>query len=207
MLSLNFSTSGYLKHKMALSPINFTPSQFWEGNDGSWSSFAIRVGTPAQVFRVFPSTAGQETWVPLPEACMEIDLSNCAQSRGAIGKLFQTNESLTWKEIGIYDLSLESELGYNGNGLFGLDNIGLQVPNSGGVDLEGQVVAGIITNDFYLGVFGLGPKPVNFTNLNYPVPSVLQSFKEQGKIPSLSWGYTAGAFYREFKLDQLPTKC
>lgn len=90
---------------------------------------------------------------------------------------------------------LESELGYGGNGLFGLDKVGLQISNSGGVELEGQVVAGIAESDFWLGNFGLGPKPVNFSGLEYPVASYLQSLKDNGKIPSLSWGYTAGASY------------
>jgi hypothetical protein len=34
-----------------------------EGVDGNWSTFEIRVGTPANVFRVLPVTSWQETWV------------------------------------------------------------------------------------------------------------------------------------------------
>ena len=183
---------------MAPEPINFAPSQYWDGNDGSWSSFAIRVGTPSQIFRVLPSTAGQETWIPRPETCVKKDLQNCASSRGALGGLFATNKSSSWKDIGIYHLGLEAELGYRGNGLFGSETVGLQVPNSGGVELHDQIVAGIVTDDYYFGIFGLGAKPINFTNLNNPVPSFLHTLKSQEKIPSLSWGYTAGASYRKY---------
>ncbi len=42
----------------------------------------IRVGTPAQVFAVFISTAGQETWVPVPEGCTPEDPSDCGTERG-----------------------------------------------------------------------------------------------------------------------------
>jgi hypothetical protein len=63
-------------------PISATPSQAWQGNDGPWSSFVIRVGTPAQVFAVFISTAGQETWVPVPAGCTPEDPSDCGAERG-----------------------------------------------------------------------------------------------------------------------------
>lgn len=50
--------------------------------------------------------------------------------------------------------------------------------------------------DFFLGMFGLGPRPTNYTNSDNPQPSFLWSLKNQSLIPSLSWGYTAGAPYR-----------
>jgi len=49
----------------------------------------------------------------------------------------------------------------------------------------------------FRGVFGLNGQPVNFTTLgNYSAPSFLNTLKDQKKIPSLSWSYTAGAKYR-----------
>lgn len=62
--------------------------------------------------------------------------------------------------------------------------------------LDGQLVAGIATNDFWLGSLGLSPIPFNFTNLNDPVPSMMGSLRNASKIPSSSWGYTAGAAYQ-----------
>jgi len=176
-------------------PYSFSSSQFWDGNDGSWSTFAIRVGTPAQTFRTLPATTGQEIWVPLPEACpnnLEVD---CTKTRGAFNSLFRPNNSSSWKELGIYDLVLNQELNYSGGGLYGLEKVGLQIANSGGIELDTQVVAGIATTDFYLGIFGLGPKPLNFSNLDHPVPSLMQALKNHGQIPSISYGYTAGASY------------
>jgi hypothetical protein len=79
-----------------------------------------------------------------------------------------------------------------------MDTVGLQLNNSGGTELEKQVVAGISTTDFYLGMFGLGPRSNNFATSDYPVPSFMQSMKDQKKIPSLSYGYTAGASYSKF---------
>ena len=65
-------------------PFSFSPSEIWEGNDGSWSTFIVRVGTPAQTFRVLPSTAGQETWVPAPEECFLLNRTTegCGNMRG-----------------------------------------------------------------------------------------------------------------------------
>lgn len=60
---------------------------------------------------------------------------------------------------------------------------------------------GIATKDFYLGNFGLGPKPTNFTTFNNPQGSFLWSLRNQSLIPSLSWGYTAGNPYR---LNKVP---
>ena len=79
------------------SPISFAPSQAWEGNDGPWSTFAIRVGSPEQVFHVLISTAGQETWIPVPEGCLPSDPTDCGAQRGALpfqnqpSRGFQTN--------------------------------------------------------------------------------------------------------------------
>ncbi|MCJ1387067.1 hypothetical protein MMC17_010196 [Xylographa soralifera] len=58
------------------------------------------------------------------------------------------------------------------------------------------MVAGIASKDFYLGYFGLGPAPTNLTTLDNPRESLLSTLKEQNLLPSISWGYTAGASYR-----------
>lgn len=55
-------------------------------------------------------------------------------------------------------------------------------------------MAGIATDEFWLGVFPLNPWPVNFTALSNSVPSLMSSLKNQSIIPSLTWGYTAGAY-------------
>ena len=84
-----------------------------------------------------------------------------------------------------------------GNGEYGRDIVTLGYPGSGGPSLPQRVVAGIAAPDFWLGIFGLDPAPSNFTTLNNPQPTFLDTLHEQCSIPSLSWGYTAGASYRK----------
>lgn len=79
---------------------------------------------------------------------------------------------------------------------FGYDTVELGWQGSGGPSLDQQVVAGIATEEFYLGVFGLSPRPTNFTNFDSPKPSYLAVLKQRSMIPSFSWSYTAGNQYR-----------
>ncbi|KAG4434662.1 hypothetical protein IFR05_009867 [Cadophora sp. M221] len=183
-------------------PFDFSPSGIFEGNDGSWSTFIIRVGTPAQTFRVLISTTGQETWIPLVDGCADFDPSNCGSLRGvqdfqnAPSRGFRTNISSTWELVNLYNLALEDHLdGYTGAGLYGFDTVGLQIQNSGGLTLNHSIVTGIGTKHFMLGVFGLSPGTTNFDDFNDPQPSFMVSLKNQSLIPSLSYGYHAGASY------------
>ena len=117
-----------------------------------------------------------------------------------------TSRSSTWSQLGNYSLGIELNLAYNDVGTYGTDTVALGFSNAtGGPALQGQVVAGIETFDFYTGYFGLGSQPNNFTasqdigNLanDTQIPSFLTTLKSQNLIPSLSWAYTAGAIYRE----------
>ncbi|KAK2628788.1 hypothetical protein QTJ16_001891 [Diplocarpon rosae] len=221
--------------KPSVEPVSFAPSQVWEGNDGPWSTFAIRVGTPEQIFRILVSTTSQETWVPVPEGCTSSDPTDCGALRGVLAfqnqpsSGFQVNkvcltfgranrsingsQSSTWIPENLYELGVGSNLNYTGNGEYGFDTVGLQLPQSGGTTLKRQIVAGnagitcvgwietdqssgIATKDFILGEFGIGPKPTNFTSFQDPQPSYMWSLKNQSMIPSISWGYSAGARYQ-----------
>ena len=110
------------------------------------------------------------------------------------------NTSSTWQDQGIFGLSTDLNLGdYSGEfdvGDYGLDTMGLGLPGSSTYDQTDMVVAALATPDFYLGNLGLTPHPTNFTQFNDPHPSFLTKLKEENKIPSLSYGYTAGAPYR-----------
>ena len=183
-------------------PFSFAPSQTFDGDDGSWSTFTIRVGTPPQTFRVLPATNSDETWVPVPAGCKSTGYpKNCGDLRGvnpfqispSLG--FDKNASSTWVENGIYNLLMEQNLGLDdsANGDYGFDSVGLgNTPT--GPTLPHQVVAGIATNAFWLGYLGLGPKPVNFST---SIPSFMKTLADQNMIPSLSYGYTAGAKYHD----------
>lgn len=180
-------------------PIVIPASQDFDGNDGPWSSFVIQVGTPAQNVKVLISTAGYQTWAVLPQGCTSSDPPTCGISRGGE---FRANESTTWvannvTSKGIFSLGLELNLGYAGNnGEYGYDTVGLGWQGSGGPSLDQQIVAGIATKQFYLGIFGLNPRPSNFTSFNNPIPSYISNLRKESLISSLSWGYTAGNQYR-----------
>ncbi|CAK1357757.1 unnamed protein product [Cercospora beticola] len=189
-------------------PISWTPSAYWDGNDGTWNSFIVQVGTPPQEFRILPSTADQETWIPVSEGCTAAspdDPGYCGFLRGTLpvngvnSSGFATNETSSWEQIGsgIYTLnSQEAELGYGGNGLYGFDTV-VWGNSSDAPSLERQVVAGIADPSFWLGIAGIGPKPINFTEFNDPIDSFLSTLVNDNKIASLSWAYTAGASYRD----------
>lgn len=166
-----------------------------EGNDGPWSTFTVQVGTPAQNVRVLISTAGSATWVVVPEGCPDGGVFDCTDLRG---QSFNLNASSTWKFNDYYELVLESNLDYAGTGGFGFDKVGIGWQGDGGPVLENQVVAGIAIEDFWLGSFGLTPRPTNFSNFNDPQPSFVETLKNKSMIPSLSWSYTAGAPYRKW---------
>ena len=50
---------------------------------------------------------------------------------------------------------------------------------------------------YLLGLFGLGVVPGGFNNTS-PLSALSALVEEVGVVPSHSWGYTAGAKYREF---------
>lgn len=190
-------------------PITVAPDQGWEGIDGSWNTFSLRVGTPSQPVHVFVSTASQQTWTVAKYACMHNltdpatnvttwqQDTDCYESRGWT---FNATASSTWDENGFYQLWIEKNLDYAGNGAYGWDAVGLGLPGEEGLKdpLPNMTVGTIISSDFWLGHFGVNPKPTNFTNFTDPSPSYMTTLFEQNHIPSVSFGYTAGAQYRGY---------
>ncbi|KAL8767803.1 MAG: hypothetical protein Q9209_005797 [Squamulea sp. 1 TL-2023] len=178
--------------------ISVQPSQDWDGNDGPWSTFAIRVGTPPQTVRVLASTTVPETWVVSSGGCVASDPASCSDSRGV---LFSPNASTTWDNMGDFALDVEKNLrNYSSNwdhGNYGFDTLALGYLGSGGPEMEHSVIAGLNTKDFYLGSIGLSSQTINFTTSDNPPPSLLSNLKINNKIPSLSYGYSAGAQYRK----------
>lgn len=120
-----------------------------DGNDGKWSTFAIGIGTPSQTIKVLIATSGQETWAVTPNACEESDF-HCRASRG---HLYNMSSSQSWEEKGFYELFDQRNLGYKGEGLYGLDIVRMGWPGSNEeVVVQNSVVAGTASPDFYLGV-------------------------------------------------------
>lgn len=134
---------------------------------------------------------------------MNPKLSDCSNARGGI---FYLNQSTSWStqslengiDGAIYELNTIEESGLNrmGNGSYGFDSITLGLLGSGLPTVQHQVIAGIWTNDFFIGRLGLSPMPFNFSNLNDPQQSLLTTLRNQSLTPSSSWAYTAGAHYK-----------
>ncbi|KAF2274419.1 acid protease [Westerdykella ornata] len=188
-------------------PLSIDPAQNWDGIDGSWNTFPIRVGTPDQPLRVLVSTASQQTWVVFEKGCWydEPDAADptgereikvldrgCQERRG---RTFNMSTSSTWDEIGFYQLWLEKNLGILGNGKYGYEKVGLGYTPDNGPTLDNTTVGALITDVFWLGHFGLNPKPTNFTSFVDPSPSYMTLLFQKHMIPSVAWGYTAGAQY------------
>ena len=173
----------------------------WAGNDGNWSTFRIEVGNPPQPFQILPSTCSNEVWIPTPPGC-KVPVANCTDSRGVLStsgsssRGFQSNISDTWQLINILDLGSEDHYfsGQEG-GFYGLDT--LSVGKDPATTLSNQIVAGIATSNFWLGILGLGNIPAKVTTSDGLVPSFVTSLKNNKITQSLSYGYGAGAAYRK----------
>ena len=137
------------------------------------------------------TTLVPESWVVLTQGCTSNSPSNCQDSRG---ELFVKEASKTWVDQKTYSLGKETDLGYSDSipGNYGFDTMGVTTP-TGGVVLDHQIVAGIQTTDFYLGFLGLATWTPTVNN-NTQAP-FLTSLRDAKRIPSLSYGYTAGASY------------
>lgn len=187
-------------------PYSLAPSFTFEGSDGNWTTFEISVGSPPQTFRILPSTAVSETWIPIPQGCGGVleGLPGCGDLRGvndfdgSVSLGFQTNASSSWSQIGIYDLATEDALfdSDSDTGLYGSDIITIPSNVAGDTaQLESQVIAGVATANVWLGVLGLGARSANFSVEAENLPSLLDEMKSQNITPSLSFGYTAGSSY------------
>lgn len=159
------------------------------GYDGQWSGVNIRVGaTEEQYVTVLPFTGSQETWVVGPGGCD--GTATCADLRGG---LFYKNLSQTWQEQGYYELGFDTNLlGNSDYADYGLDQVALYDQFS----LQGQVIGIINTTDFWLGALGLGVAQTRFAGTSNHLTFLSSMVEIASQIPSHSYGYTAGAFYR-----------
>lgn len=119
--------------------------------------------------------------------------ANCQEMRGGV---YDITKSSTWRNELQRPLDLNAQLGRVGVGQYGFDTVGLGYSNSSGTTLQNQIVAAIVSNDYWFGSLGLGFQPTNFTGYDDPQPSFTETLFNQGRISSRSWSYTAGANYR-----------
>lgn len=122
--------------------------------------------------------------------------TSCTAERGGI---FTTSASTTWSQLGIYqyttDYDIAGRLGNSANASYGVDTIHLAWPGSGAPTIENQLVGGLVTDTsgwFRVGQFGLSPRAFNISTLLNSHLTPLAALRQNGTIPSTSWGYTAG---------------
>ena len=140
-----------------------------------------------------------------PEGCNDQDAPDCPQARGGIydrgesstsqGVLTSGSSSDRWK---IFPLQAQTNLGMWNNsdvGRYGYDAVEIGRPGNGNISLiAAQVIATVATKDFFLGNLGLSARRVSAMGSGR-LPGLLTSLNDGNYIPSLSYGYTAGAEY------------
>jgi hypothetical protein len=136
-----------------------------------------------------------ETYNAIPTPCVVCVLTpsiaiSCALKRGGT---FKSNESSTWSSIGSYLLDPQSALGVAGAADYGLDTVSI----ANVISIPEQFVGVMNTTEFLLGSLGLGVMSSNFTTSEQPT-FLSRMVENQSAIPSHSFGYTAGAYYRKF---------
>jgi hypothetical protein len=136
--------------------------------------------------------------LPLVNNANSTDLDSlCESNRGGV---FDPFKSSTWHNEGLFELGADTRLGNQGYALYGLDD--LTYGSTGVVQssaIIGQVNDTGLATSFqtWLGFFGLGIVPGNFTDVA-SLSSISALVEKVAVIPSHSYGYTAGAKYREF---------
>lgn len=193
-------------------PVSLVPASGFDGNDGRWSTFMINVGDngdgrTGQNFKVLISTSSPLTQIPITaDWCTIPDEETCAANRGVEMYQsrqysgFQRDRTEQWRQIGIYGLPpipyFDEHPDPNLNASYGTVTVGLGPTSKDSHTLAEQTVAGVKTRNFFMGSFGLGVDPVDF-GAESPVQPFLYNFRQFNQIPSLSYGYTAGAHYRK----------
>ncbi|KAK5998285.1 hypothetical protein PT974_00659 [Cladobotryum mycophilum] len=172
------------------SPVSLAPGD-WLGIDGNWSTVKFLLGSPVQCVNVLVSTSLSEFWAVGPGGCLE-DEPHCAAARGG---LYVPRNSKRWSPMGIWQLGL-NYLGYGGNGEYGLDSINAFSPATNiGFSMPKVLMSAINTTDYFIGLFGLGINKGTFGKMVAQSP-LTQAVQTYGWIPSYSYSYTAGAYYR-----------
>jgi hypothetical protein len=194
-------------------PLVLSPSGTFDGDDGKWSTFIVNIAGDGegkgQNFKVLISTSSPITIVPAKTDWCITD--ECARRRGVmdVGSLGldMTNTDF-YSTAGLYTLPFNTDSLYwwsrglllpssNGtlNGAWGVANVGLGTASKQSITLQHQYVAGYYVSDFFLGSLGLSAGAVSATGATRP--SFLGGLAAvTTEVPSVSYGFTAGASYR-----------
>ncbi|KAK4187083.1 aspartic peptidase domain-containing protein [Podospora australis] len=177
--------------KEPASPLWIQPSGEWYGIDGTWSNFMFAVGSPATLVYLTPATALSEIWTISTGGCYASQ--SCWNARGGV---FDIAASETWQSLGTWQLGM-NHTGIGGNGDYGLDALAfVNTVSRLTTAIEYSLIAAINDTNYYQGYVGLGVTQGKFGS-NLTTPFLTQLVTGYGLIPSHSYGYTAGAYYRE----------
>jgi hypothetical protein len=191
-------------------PVVVPTSGKFEGNDGNWSTFLINLnsdqkGLHGQDFRVLASTSSPITLVPAKTEWCD---KQCAARRGLL--LFDGSQPLgmvpdqgSWSSAGLYDIPVpywvSEDLKISGNrtlrGSWGTTQVGLGQSDPNSPVLEDRYAVSYLFESYFLGSFGLAYGTVGAPGTTKP--TFLTQFRDANQITSASYGYTAGAWYRE----------
>ena len=108
--------------------------------------------------------------------------------------LLNVNASSTWRSYG--SIQGTNETGGLIQGSCGYDNVGIGPSNATDITLLSQPIIQYGVQNADIAYLGLNPKP-QFHNTFNPNITFLTSLKSSNKIPSLSFGLSVGAQYRQ----------
>lgn len=113
---------------------------------------------------------------------------------------FQYDKSTTWQNLDTLQIGIETDLKYNGTGPFGKDTVRLGYDtDSTALTLNNTLVTGNDEGNYLMGLLGLSSTALHASG-NPSIDSFINKLKRNGKIPSSSYGYTAGASKLTFYL-------
>jgi hypothetical protein len=124
------------------------------GNDGPWSTFALRVGNPPQFVKVLASTSSPETFLVDSKGCTSSDPRDCPDDRGLFFDSHTSNSWQDWPNGTEYALDADRGLPMDGRARYGTDTILILGHRSDpdGIHVPGHIIAQISTKDYFLGM-------------------------------------------------------
>ena len=135
------------------------------GNDGPWSTFALRIGNPPQLVKILASTSSPEMWVVGPEGCGAKDPVDCPVDRGQI---FNTQTSTSWQHWSnqsMHVLDEDRSLPMAGSGDYGSDTVMLRHNENEEILLPNHTIAQISSKDYFLGMCKIEVARLGFTDM------------------------------------------
>ncbi|KAI5805109.1 aspartic peptidase domain-containing protein [Geopyxis carbonaria] len=178
-----------------------TDGEKWYGNDGNWSTITLRLGTPAQYVYLLAETSSSITTTVDTLWCNDETSGYSCDERG---RAFDIKKSSTWKGIGEYQIDLRPELTDTkyistvmdyGFARFGRDKMKIKLEDNSVLEVNNRVIGVLNETTRLLGSLGLGVDSQSFKN-EEAYPSFMSVLYDNGTIPSRSYGYTAGSYYR-----------